>query len=210
VYEMGVVRGASIAVTFADCLQNVSNPCNSARSFVQFSRINFEGNPQVKFVWHPNSATRLRIRNQSGLARPVHFNLHRKDQVGVGGVFDAEYDGIRVNNDAAGALSRPPMVNMVSGSSFPGCASDDAVVNGLVTLCAETDAPTVEFWVGGKRIATVSAAGLLAQTIFSISTWPHGGAYVYAKAIGSDGRVSHSRVFRLRKPSGINSAASQP
>lgn len=209
-FDMGVVRRVNTAVTFAACLQSVSSPCGSFRSYVQFSRTTFDGDPDVKFVWHPSNETRLRFRNQTGLLRPVNFTLYRKDQTGTGGAYDAEYEAIRLSNDTAAAVSKPPMANMVSGGSFPGCAVDSAVVSGLATVCVETDAPIVEFWAGGVKIATVGAAGLMAQAIFNMSTWPYSRAYVYAKAIGSDGRYNISRVIQIRKPSGISASASQP
>lgn len=201
IYEMGLVRNVDTGVTFVDCLQLVFGSCFSRQPFVQFSRVTFEGDPTIKFIWHPTTAARLSFRNQSGLARAANFTLYRKDQTAtVGGWMDAEYQAARVDGDTSYGVSKPPMANIAWGSSFPGCAADDSVASGTVTVCAETDAPTVEFWAAGQKIATVSSAGLLAQASFNMATWPQSRAYIYAKAIGSSGRYTVSRVLRIRKP----------
>lgn len=201
VYEMGLVRNVATGVTFLDCLQLVFGGCSSKRPFVQFSRVNFEGDPTIKFIWHPTVDARLSFRSQSGLARAANFTLYRKDQtIAASSGLDIEYQAVRVDGDTSYAVSKPPMANIVWGSSFPGCAADDSVASGTVTVCAETDAPTVEFWAAGLKIATVSSAGLLAQVAFNMATWPYSRAYIYAKAIESSGRYTLSRVLRIRKP----------
>ncbi|MGH2627754.1 MAG: hypothetical protein ACRDHY_14010, partial [Anaerolineales bacterium] len=128
-----------------------------------------------------------------------NFTLYRVDQASVAGaVVDGAYGARRVDNDTAGAVVKPPSVKMAYGASYPGCAADDAVMSGTVTVCAESNAPSVEFWAGKTKLATVAPAGALAQTTLNLSTWPYGRAYVYARAIGATGRISISRVLRIR------------
>lgn len=195
VYEMGLIRGTTIGARFSPCLQTLA-PCGSATPWVQFSRVEFEGNPVISFIWHPSNATRLRFREQTGLLRPANFTLYRVDRTDIaGGVVDGVYIAIRVDNETTGAVAKPPSARMVS---YSGCAADDAVMSGTVTFCAESDAPTVEFWAGKTKVATVTPGGVLAQATLNLNTWTYGRAYVYAKAIGANGRYTVSRVLRIR------------
>jgi hypothetical protein len=119
-------------------------------------------------------------------------------------VYDAAYDARRIDNDTAGNVAAPPRVRLTQGG---GCATDEAVVTtGTVTLCAETDAPTLEFYVGKDLIARVGAAGT-AQTTFNMDTFTKKRAYFYAKAIAASGRYNYSRVLRVVKASSSSSAS---
>ncbi len=210
VYENGVIRGVNTAMAFA-CEAGQSG-CGQ-EPHVQLARVRFEGDPLLSFVWHSDSGARWRIREQQGLLRPTNFTLYRKDQQIPGGVYDAAYEATRVNNDASGTVLPPPRVRMLQGS---GCVADEAVVpTGTVTLCAETDAPTVEFYTGKDLIAKVGAAGT-AQVSVSMTTFPKKRGYFYAKAIAANGRVNYSRVLRVIRevpstaPALVQAPAQQP
>ena len=191
VYENGVIRGSSTAIAF-HC--DVGQTNCGAESHIQLVRVRFEGDPLLSFVWHSQPGVYWRIRSQEGLLRPANFTLYRRGRAIPGGVFDAAYEAIRVDNDTAGTVAPPPMVRLLQGG---GCVADEAVVpSGTISVCAETDAPTVEFYNGKDLIARVGAAGT-AQVTFNMGAFPKKRAYVYAKAIGANGRVNYSRVLRV-------------
>lgn len=193
VYENGVIRGTNTAIAF-HCDPGQTN-CG-AETHIQLARVRFEGNPLLSFVWHSRPGTYWRIRSQEGLLRPANFTLYRRGVAIPGGVLDGAYEAVRVNNDTAGTVAPPPMVRMTQGG---GCVSDEAVVSGgTISLCAETDAPTVEFYNGKDLIARVGAAGS-AQVTFTLSSFAKKRAYVYAKAIAANGRVNYSRVLRVTR-----------
>ncbi len=196
-YEDGLVQGVGTAVTYATCLQN--GTCDSEAAKVQFNDVNFPGDPLISYVWNGDSASYMRFRNQTGLLRSTNFTLYRKDQAAAGRVFDAEYVAMRQDGDTAGTFAAAPRVKMAFGTSYPTCAADNAVATGMITLCAVTDAPTVEFRQGKTLIATVSASGGIASTTFNMGTYTNRRAYFYAKAIGANGRVNYTRVIRVRK-----------
>jgi hypothetical protein len=194
-YENGVIRGSNVALEW-DCAPGASQ-CRE-EVHVLLSRVRFEGNPLLSFIWHAQSGSYWRIRSQQGLLRPANFTLYRKDRILPGSVYDAAYDARRVDNDTAGTVLPPPRIRIVQGG---GCIADEAVVNtGTITLCAETDAPTVEFYVGKDLIARVGAAGT-AQATFNMGTFARKRAYLYAKAIAANGRYNYSRVLRVVKVS---------
>ena len=207
-YEGGVVRGAATAAGFHDCL-SVTRTCGSATTHVQFSYVEFADNPLLRFDWHPQVGTYLRIRNQTGLTRPRNFTLYRPGLRIAGGTFDAAFDATRVDNDTAGATLRPPRVRFVAGAPYGGCVADDARMAGTTTLCAETDAPRVTFWAANQRIVQVNSSGGLAQATFDMRTWPHLRAYFYAQAEGANGRINYSRVIRVQKASIAAPAAAE-
>lgn len=200
-YENGVIRGANVALEW-ECVPGAAQ-CGEEVN-VQLSRVRFEGNPLLSFIWHAQSGSYWRIRNQQGLLRPANFTLYRKDRILSGSVYDAAYDARRVDNDTAGNVLPPPRVRLLQGS---GCVSDEAVVTtGSITVCAETDAPTVEFYLGKDLIARVGASGT-AQTTFNMGTFAKKRAYIYAKAIAANGRYNYSRVLRVVKASASLSAS---
>jgi hypothetical protein len=193
-YERGVVRGVSNAVMFDACL--VESRCKSPKTLVQFNRIEFGANPAMRYVWHVDSSTALKVRSQSGLSRPADFTLYRRDRTDVKSVYDDAYVARRVDGDASGAFPAAPRVKMVSPS---GCVADDAVETRSITLCAETDARAVEFYLAGALVARVDASGGMARAGFDMTKFPHRRAYFYAKALGENGRHNYSRVVRVRK-----------
>ncbi|MBI3998577.1 MAG: hypothetical protein HY355_06045 [Armatimonadetes bacterium] len=191
-YEAGVIRGTGTAATFEPCLQ--SRACGSELTLMQFNRVIFTGNPLLRFVNHPNVLSTWRIRDQAGLTRPGRFTLYHPNRVGVGGVYDTNYIALRVDNDSTSTLLRAPRARW---STATGCARDEDAVGDRPTLCLATDARTVEFYVENNIVATVLVVAGIAATRIDLSTWPHRRAYVYARAIGTNGRSNYSRVLRL-------------
>jgi hypothetical protein len=197
-YEMGVVRGTQRGMIFAPCL--VNRQCGSNTTVVQANRVTFDAAAALRYDWHPQIGTMLRYRSVSGVpGGSNNFTLYRPDRRDVGGVYDAVSDAIRVNNDTRGAFAPTPRVRMVSGASFGGCAADEAIATGSVTVCAETEAETVEFYVGNRLITRVENVRGFAQATFNMGTWPHRRGYFYAKGIDTNGQQAYSRVVRVRR-----------
>jgi hypothetical protein len=88
---------------------------------------------------------------------------------------------------------------MVSGTAFGNCAADETVASGSVTVCVETDAESVEFYVGDRLIARVENVRGSAQASFDMRSWPHRRGYFYAKGIDANGQVNYTRVLRVRR-----------
>jgi len=192
-YEDGVIRGSNVALDWQCAVGSTS--CGE-EAHVQLARVRFEGNPLLTFIWHSQPGAYWRIRSQQGLVRPANFTLYRPDRALAGSVVDAAYGARRVDNDMTGTALPPPRIYLQQGG---GCVADETVVTAAtVTLCAETDAPTVEFYVGKDLIARVGAAGT-AQATFNIGAFPKKRAYLYAKAIAANGRINYSRVLRVLK-----------
>lgn len=198
-YELGVIRGVPMGLTFLPCLQT-SGGCGSNLTIVQLNRVQFDAAAALRYDWHPNSGSMFRIRAQTGLpGLPANFTLYRPDRRDVGGVYDATIDAIRVNNDTRGTFASTPRVRMVSGASYSGCTADETVSAGSVTLCAETDAETVEFYAGPRLITRVENVRGFAQATFDMRSWPHRRVYFYAKGIDANGQHANSRVIRVRR-----------
>jgi hypothetical protein len=199
-YEVGVIRGVPTALTWLACLQSQSG-CHSNFTTVQLNRVTFDAAAMLRYTWHPNSGAVFRLRNQSGLAYPSNFTLYRPDRRDVaGGVYDATFDAIRLNNDTQATFPAPPRVKMVSGTGYsPGCVADDAVATGMITLCVETNAEDLEFYVGPRLIGRLDNVNGFAQMTFDMRTWPNRRGYFYAKGIAPNGRHNYTRVIRVRR-----------
>jgi hypothetical protein len=213
-YENGVIRGSNVALDWQCAVGDSS--CGE-EAHVQLARVRFEANPLLTFIWHSQPGAYWRIRAQQGLLRPTNFTLYRPDRVIANSILDGAYSARRVDNDTAGTVAPPPRIRLQQGS---GCVADETVVTATtVTLCAETDAPTVEFYVGKDLIARVGAGGT-AQATFNVGTFGKKRAYLYAKAIAANGRINYSRVLRVLKvstagtpqptPTAIPTATSSP
>jgi hypothetical protein len=200
-YESGVIRNVSNAVTYHPCLQQ--QQCGSNLTHVQLNRVQFDAASILRYDWHANSGSTIRVRGQSGLAggQPANFTLYRPDRRDIsGGAYDSVSDAIRVNNDTQNTLPATPRVKMVYGASYGGCTADDATSAGAVTLCVETTADDVEFYVGARLIARQDNVRGFAQVSFDMRSWPHRRGYFYAKGIGANGEIGYTRVLRVRKP----------
>jgi hypothetical protein len=197
-YEFGLVRGTPLGLSFTPCL--VNRQCASSTTVVQANRVTFDAAAALRYDWHPQISTMLRFRNVSGVpGSPANFTLYRPDRRDVGGVYDAAADAMRVNNDTRGTFASAPRVRMVSGGSFGGCAADETLAAGAVTVCAETDAETVEFYVGNRLITRVENVRGFAQATFDMRNWPGRRGYFYAKGIDTNGQHAYSRVIRVRR-----------
>jgi hypothetical protein len=197
-YELGVVRGTPLGVTFLPCL--AARQCNSSPTIVQANRVAFDAEAMLQYGWHPQSTTMLRFRNVSGVpGAPANFTLYRPDRRDVGGVLDSVMDAIRVNNDTRGTFPSAPVVRMVSGAAFGGCAADETLATGSISVCAETDAETVEFFVGSRLIARVDNVRGFARANFDMRSWPGRRGYFYARGIDRNGQQNYSRVIRVRR-----------
>lgn len=197
-YEIGVVRGTPMGMIFAPCL--VNRQCGSNTAVVQAHRVAFDAAAALRYDWHPQIGTMLRFRSVSGVpGSPANFTLYRPDRRDVGGVYDANADAMRVNNDTRGTFASAPRVRMVSGASFGGCVADETLATGSVTVCAETDAESVEFYVGNRLITRVDNVRGFAQATFDMRSWPHRRGYFYAKGIDANGQQGYTRVIRVRR-----------
>jgi hypothetical protein len=197
-YELGVVRGTALGVMFAPCL--VARQCNSSPTVVQANRVAFDAAALLRYDWHPQSTTMLRFRNVTGVVgSPSNFTLYRPDRRDVGGVLDTVADAIRVNNDTRGTFASAPRVRMVSGGSYGGCVADESLSASVVTVCAETDAETVEFFVGDRLISRVDNVRGFAQAQFDMRTWPSRRGYFFARGTDANGQQGYSRVIRVRR-----------
>jgi hypothetical protein len=199
-YGAGVIRNVPNAVSYHPCLQQ--QRCGSNLTHVQLDRVHFDATSVVHYDGHTNSGSTIRLRGQSGLpgGLPSNFTLYRSDRRDVGGSYDSVSDAIRVNNDSQNTFPATPRVRMVSGPGFGGCTADETVSGGLVTLCVETNAEDLEFYVGSRLIAHQDNVRGFAQVSFDMRTWPHRRGYFYAKGIGANGQTAYTRVLRVRKP----------